>query len=330
MTDRNILAYSEAKAYPTIGVILLGGISDKINRIPLHTSSGFAYTGADEDISVKTSVFINKGTPFGSLNGESVEYSESGRSPFVVLNRYRSKMLNHLGLNEDGLSVSFRSENKGVLSGSSDAGAAAMGVNIDHLSGGISDRIEFENELRSISESVGRSLYGGLTITRTTKGRCNTERILDAREFRDYITLGCRFNTIRNPSDKIHENIVNSPNYRKRIDDTDSKGKTLEKLAEDRDIKGIFDLAHQDTEEYHRLIESVGVVVIDQRMRALMDRVNEIRKEIWASYIVTGGSNVFVTVEKKSHREVKSRLEKLCDGISMIKVAGEAKIISRS
>ncbi|MCL5782882.1 MAG: diphosphomevalonate decarboxylase [Candidatus Thermoplasmatota archaeon] len=330
MTDKNILAYSEARAYPTIGVILLGGISDKINRIPLHTSSGFAYTGADEDISVKTGVYINRGSPYGSLNGEKVEYSESGRSPFVVLNRYRSKMLNHLGFNEDGLSVSFRSENKGVLSGSSDAGAAAMGANIDYLSGGISDKITFENELRSISESVGRSLYGGLTITRTTKGKCSTEKILDAGEFRDYITLGCRFNTTRNPSDRIHENIVHSPEYRKRVADTDSKGKMLEELAEDRDIKGIFDLAHHDTEEYHRLIESVGVVVIDRRMRALMDRVNHIRKEIWASYIVTGGSNVFVTVEKKSLPEVKSGLEELCDGISMIKVAGEARIISRS
>lgn len=328
LTDNQIVAFSESVAYPTIGVILLGGISDKIKRVPMHTSAGFAYEGLDEDIRVVTRVIVNTGKPFGSLNGDPVSYSDTGRSPFVTLNRYKERILQKQGLEDNKLSISFSSINHGVLSGSSDAGAAALGSSVDDLSGGIPDKAKFEDELRSISESVGRSYHGGLTVTWADGKKATTERILDPGDFRDYAVIGCRFNVKRNPSDRIHENAVKSPDYPKRVSSTLEKGKQIMKLAEDKDIKGIFDLGHYDTSEYHRLNESMGVRVITPEMRKLMDIVDEMRKSSWLSYIVTGGSNVFVAAERKNLKEYTDTLRDHCDGISLLKVAGRAHVVS--
>lgn len=330
MTKSGILAYSESKAYPTIGVILLGGISDKLNRVPMHTSAGFAYTGLDQEIDVKTRVFVNTGRPSGSLNGNVVKYSETGRSPFVILNHYRKRILENMGLKENDLAISFRSDNHSVLSGSSDAGAAAMGSSIADLAGGIQDMVSFENELRSISESVGRSLHGGLTVTWADGRTAWTERLLGPQHFKDYVVIGCKFNVERNPSDRIHENAVKSQEYPKRVESTLNKAKELVRLAEDKDIKGIFEIGHYDTSEYHRLNESMGVRVITPRMRALMDMVDERRKSSWLSYIVTGGSNVFVISEKKNTKDYVDEFKDHCDGISLLQVADKAEVISRS
>lgn len=331
MTDSDIIAYSEAKAYPTIGVILLGGISDKTKRIPMHVSAGFAYTSLDEKIEVRTRLAINRGSPYGYLNGDSVEYSETGRSPFVILNHYKDRILGHMGLEgKRDLSISFDSKNYGVLSGSSDAGAAAMGRCVEEMSGGIEDMVSFENELRAISESVGRSLHGGLTVTWADGKVSRTERLLGPEAFRDIVVIGCRFNVTRNPSDRIHENAVTSVDYPKRIERTAEKAKRIVELAESRDIRGIFDIAHDDTNEYHKLIESVGVRVITPEMRVLMDKIDELRKESWLSYIVTGGSNVFVIAEKKLGGDYAKMLSGNCDGISLLSIADKAEVISHS
>ncbi|EQD71309.1 hypothetical protein B1B_04531, partial [mine drainage metagenome] len=40
----------ETLAFPTIGIVLLGGVSDSIKRYPLHNSAGIAYTSEKHDI----------------------------------------------------------------------------------------------------------------------------------------------------------------------------------------------------------------------------------------------------------------------------------------
>lgn len=320
--------YAESVAYPTIGIILLGGVSDKIHRNPLHTSAGIAYTGNDDKIEVRTTVYTGKGEPHGDINGAPVEFTESSRSPFYVLSKYREYVARNLSIDAHGMSMSFSSVNTGVLSGSSDAGAAAIGVSIQKLAGGTIPKTDLETDLRAISESAARSLYGGLSITWVDSGKIWTERLLGKENFRDIVILGCRFNTLRKPSDSIHENIIKSPDYAGRIRKTAEKGKTLMKLAEGSDVEEIFDLAHNDTDEYHRLIESVGVHVITPEMRRLMNRVNEIRRNQWISYIVTGGSNVFVIVHRSEMQSVIDQISGLYDSLNILKVAGEASVVA--
>ena len=87
---------------------------------------------------------------------------------------------------------------------------------------------------------------------------------------------------------------------------------------------GDHNLAMKDTEQYHSLIESVGVNVITPEMRAFIDEITNLRRETWASYIVTGGTNVFVPVEKKNIREVVNLASKLKIEVVPLKVSGGA------
>ncbi|AKA48735.1 hypothetical protein IX51_06055 [uncultured archaeon] len=312
-----------SRAYPTVGIILLGGISDKDRRIPRHTSAGFAYTGLDDEIFVETRLFSSS-MEAGYINGDRVDLSGS-RSPFKLINRYRGLIARNNSLEEDKVRLSFESRNVGVLSGSSDGAAAAIGKCVEGLCRQPMEWNKFENELRMISESVGRSVYGGLTITREAE-LPYTEKLLDADSFRDYVIVGCRFNTQRKPSDRIHENVVKSPEYGKRVENTRKKGEKLQKLAEENDVKGIFELAMSDTDEYHRLIESVGVHVITPEMRTFIERVKEMRSGAWMSYIVTGGSNVFVPVEKKNYKMVMEEALKYDSDPVPLKVAKGANL----
>lgn len=317
-------ASSTSRAYPTIGIILLGGISDKQSRIPRHTSAGFAYTGLKEDIYVETRLFSSEREE-GTVNGEAIDLTSS-RSPFKLINRYLPSIRRRFGLPDAETKLAFESRNVGVLSGSSDGAAAAIGKCVESLSGEKIEWHEFENELRMISESVGRSIYGGLTITEEAE-RPFSERLLDPVDFSDYVIVGCKFSTQRKPSDRIHENVVNSPGYPERVRKTHEKGTLLNKLAQDKDIKGIFELAMKDTDEYHALIESAGVNIITDDMRSLIRRVGELKKDNWMTYIVTGGSNVFIPVEKQNYETVIDEAQKFnADPVPLV-VAKGAEII---
>lgn len=324
------IVFSESMAFPTVGIILLGGVSDKITRIPRHTSAGIAYTGLNDDIYVKTRLYINRSGPKGFLNDKVLNFNKNGRSPFEIINRYKDKIIESNGLDLKSHSISFRSYNVNILSGSSDAAAAAIGKCVESLYPEKIDWEVFENELRVISESVGRSVYGGLTLTRRKDDLPVTEKLLDESRFKDFVVVGCRFASERNPSDRIHENIVTSPDYSKRIESTDVKGEKLIELAESSDIEGIFDLAQKDTDEYHKLIESVGVRVITPDMRRFINFLKESHKDFWSSYVVTGGSNVFVAVHKDNYEEIMEKAPEYNSDPVPLKVAGKAEVVNKS
>lgn len=325
MTQSSGNASATSRAYPTIGIILLGGISDKQSRIPRHTSAGFAYTGLKEDIFVKTRLYTSESEK-GTVNGEEIDLTSS-RSPFKLINRYLPSIQSKYNIPQKECKLAFDSENVGVLSGSSDGAAAAIGKCVESLSGEKIEWRDFENELRMISESVGRSIYGGLTITEEAQ-RPFSKKLLGPEDFDDYVIVGCRFSTHRKPSDKIHENVVNSPEYSKRVKNTREKGAVLCKLAQDKDIKGIFELAMVDTDEYHALIESAGVNIITDEMRSFIKRVRDLRGDTWMTYIVTGGSNVFVPIKKENYEIILDEAMKFgADPVPLV-VAKGAEIIS--
>lgn len=63
-----------AVAYPTIGIILLGGISDPMRRRPLHLSAGIAYTSDDGRTMVRTRLFYASPRR-GTVNGAEIDAS---------------------------------------------------------------------------------------------------------------------------------------------------------------------------------------------------------------------------------------------------------------
>ncbi|MEM0158242.1 MAG: diphosphomevalonate decarboxylase [Thermoplasmataceae archaeon] len=312
-------------AYPTIGIILLGGISDKVNRYPLHTSAGIAYTGVETPVETRTRLFLTDDRQIGLFNGTEISTDPTSRSPFHPIAMYEKIIRQRHSLGSGF--ISYESESVNILSGSSDSGAAALGIALAHLAGLDPYTPEFENLLRKISESVGRSLYGGLSLTNVDGSKIWTERLLGPEAFSDIVIAGFRFNAIRNPSDRIHENIVNHPGYENRKKETAMKGRRLKELSRSGDVRGIFDLAMEDTDRYHSIIEEVGVKVQTEEMRKLISQVREIRKKFWASYIVTGGSNVFVPVERAHLKELLAETQGLHHGYTLLKVAGPARVV---
>ncbi len=307
----------EALSYPTIGIVLLGGLSDPDRRIPGHPSAGFAYTSCNFNIRTRTRIFFKDGPSSITINGKTID-PNSPRSPINLINRYLKET------NIQNGNISIVSNNNGIISGSSDSGAAALAIAAGKIFG-VADPHKLETDFREISESIGRSLFGGLTVTAIRNGKYLTETVVPWSEFDDFRIVAFKFSSSRNPSDVIHSNIVRSPRYKDRTESAVKKCDTVKKLASVNDIRGIFDLSMQDTEEYHELIESVGVRVISGEMRQLITNVSRMRKDFWCSYIVTGGTNVFVPVEKENVDKIKKLSVEFNCGVDILRVAPGAR-----
>ncbi len=317
--------YVEVKAYPTIGILLLGGVSDSVKRIPRHTTAGIAYTGLNDEIYVKTDLYLSNERS-GIINGRKIP-EDSSRSPFIVIDKYKNDILKR---HPEYSEVSFISENKNVLSGSSDAGAAAIGECIESIFEYNINIFNFENGLQKISESAGRSLYGGFTINHANGKESLTDEILGPEDFQDFVIVGCKFSDERKPSDVIHENIINHEKYQERVKNSEIRAKELEKLADSGDIKGIFEAGERDTLEYHSMLREVDVNIITEEMQNFINKISELKQEFWNSYIVTGGTNVFVAVEKGDKEKVREAAKEFnCEPV-YLKVAGKPDVISKN
>ncbi|MHB1493395.1 MAG: mevalonate-3-kinase [Thermoplasmataceae archaeon] len=313
--------YVEAIAHPTIGIVLLGGLSDRDQRIPLHNSAGIAYTMSGMQSVARTRIYLSDQQGQNKFNGNAIDVTS--RSPVSILELYSGRLRNKYRKKY----IYFDSRNENILSGSSDAGAAALGKCIEYLLPE-EDKFGLENNIRRISESVGRSIYGGLTITTVSEGKTITQSILDASDFHNYRILAFTFFHERRPSDDIHFNIKNLKEYPERVKSTSIKIQKLQDLARKKDIEGIFEVAHRDTEEYHSLVEKSGVTIITPDMREFMEEVLKIRRNVWCTYIVTGGNSVFIVVKKNDVELIIKKLENEKSRISNLMVSGGAQITS--
>ena len=48
------------------------------------------------------------------------------------------------------------------------------------------------------------------------------------------------------------------------------------------------------------MLRDVGVSIITDDMEKFIEKVKELKNDFWNAYIVTGGTNVFVAVERKN------------------------------
>lgn len=309
----------KASAHPTMGIVLLGGLSDPVLRLPYHNSAGICYSLADKESVAETSLTITDDEMENTLNGERIN-TEDTRSPFKFIDLYKNQINKKYKGN-----IYFNSENRNIISGSSDAGAAALGKCISWILPDINND-ELELNMRKVSESAGRSYYGGLTVTEGIH-KPLTRQILDETKFNEYRILSVVFPHKRKPSDDIHFNQPKSDYYKKRILNADQNVITLKELAEKNEIRKIFELAMKDTDDYHYLNSLVDVKIVTDEMKSLMERVQEIRRKFWVTYIVTGGNSVFLVSDKKNVETVKDIALDHSKEIYLLKVAGGARII---
>lgn len=309
----------QAVAHPTIGIVLFGGIKDVYERLPYHSSAGIAYTLVDSESVARTTLTVGADRSYVSINGEEIN-SEDSRSPMKLIKSYSNEFVQSYGTDK----ISIESVNENILSGSSDAGAAALGKCVDSVIE--VDPLSLELEMRKVSESAGRSYYGGLTITYAAQ-RPYTKRILDTDAFENIRIVSAVFPHKRKPSDDIHTNQPKHEHYKIRINNAEKAVKKLESLSERRDVKGIFELAMEDTEDYHYMNSLVNVEIITPEMRKLMDDIIEWRSDLWMTYIVTGGNSVFIPTFSENVSEIKRRVLKHTREIHELKVTGGAETV---
>ncbi len=309
----------KASAHPTMGIVLLGGLSDPALRLPYHNSAGICYSLADRESVAETTLTITDEKMENTLNGETLDVKDT-RSPFKLIDLYKEQINRKYSGH-----IYFNSVNRNIISGSSDAGAAALGKCISWLLPNV-DKNDLELNMRKVSESAGRSFYGGLTVTEGIK-KPLTRQILDESKFENYRILSVVFPHKRKPSDDIHFNQPKSEYYKKRIMNADQNVITLKELARKNQIKDIFELAMRDTDDYHYLNGLVDVKIVTEEMQVLMEEIHEIRKKIWVTYIVTGGNSVFLITEEKNVERVRNVALEHSREIYLLKVAGGARVI---
>lgn len=310
----------QCASHPTFGIVLLGGLNNDRERLPYHNSAGVCYSLRNRESVARTTLYVTDEPKESTLNGEIIDPSNT-RSPFKMIESYQEEILRKF----NGKYISVVSENENIVSGSSDAGAAALGKCIQSALGVI-DLENLEQNMRRVSESAGRSFFGGLTVT-TGIEKPVTRQLLPEEAFAEFTVISAIFPHKRKPSDLIHFNQPRSEYYQTRIKNANRNVSILKELSYRKDIKAIWELAMRDTDEYHYLNSLVDVEIVTEQMKALMDDIKDRRSHEWMSYIVTGGNSVFVIAESKNVDFVKSVIEPHTRDIRELRIAGPARSV---
>lgn len=301
-----------AVAYPTFGVLLLGGIRDKLSRLPLYPTAGLTYS----DGTART-----RSRATATPDARGIEIVEAGStqpgSKESAMHRMAARIVELAGGSETGIRI--ESANCRIPSGSSDSAAASIGLATATLLGAELPARTLVEAIQLGSESAFRSYYGGLTLTSVVGASTVTRPLLGPSELSGLRIAGLEFGRRKFSADQIHERMVLHPRFPERVVAAERKAKALEQRAAARDLRGILDLAQQDSAEFHELLREVEVRVISDEMAAVTRAVESLRASgVPAGWVVTGGSNVFVLYLRAFEREVVGAVSTAAGGAARI------------
>jgi mevalonate-3-kinase len=309
-----------AVAYPGLPVVFAEGFRDYEHRVSMHSHASLALTGRMEGVYSETTVRKADSSSF-TLNGEVV----SGSRATGVL-ELAAELMALAGVD---YGVEVASVNKGIYSGSSDSGAAALAVALNSLLELGLSREELCVHARRVSETAYRSVYGGLSEY-IIEGRGNvcTGLLADESFFNGVRVFACPFDLERYSADELHLKVVTHPDYVSRTGQADGRITELKKFIKEGDVDGLLRLMESDAKAVHRLFEGVGLTVVKPEMRRLCELVEGLRSRgVKAYWNVAGGSVVYVFALKKYSDEVVDVLSKSGIVYTEFKVAGPARVI---
>ncbi len=310
-----------AIAFPGLPVIFAEGMKKPFeDRVSFHNSVGLAITDLNENVMTETSIIKNKTKKIlFKINNKKIS-GERGKGMLKVVKLTLKKSGKKIGLN-------INSKNHGILSGSSDSGAAALVVALDHFLQLNLEKEKLLNIGRFGSETVFRSLYGGLTKYETEK-KSKADVIATADELKDLVIYTIPFEGKRHSADDIHKKIVTHKNYKKRAAGIDKKIHDFENLIKNKKFTKALELMELDAREFHSMVEDLGVRIINDEMRELCNAVEEMRKTgLNAFWDVAAGNVVYVFCLNEQAKDV--RIELRVNRFSPIeyKVADSARVI---
>jgi len=312
---------SKAAAYPGLPVVFAEGFRDYRRRLCGHNHASLAVTDSFERVRTETSAeTMADGLEF-TLDGKPLTDSRSG-GVFSTIQKMQYMAAELTGVN-------VKSHNQGIMSGSSDSGAAALVTVLDDLLdlGLPKERLL---ELASVvSETAYRSLIGGLSEYRLGKhGTFTAHQIRDASFFRGILIYAIPFDLKRFSADDLHIRVIRHPHYGERLKETELNIERLHNLIEERDFNGFMRLMEQEARTVHTMFSELGMDVIKPPMWEVTHLVEQMRQSGTQAYWnVAGGSQVYVFTTPQYAKEVTRQLKDRGFPYKNYKVAGGAKLI---
>ena len=290
---------SRAIAYPGLPIVFAEGyrIVDG-RRLSRHASVGAALTDEREEVRTETEVTLSHDDVF-NVDGKPVEGAR-GEGMRTIIEKMKEK-----GWRSEGLRI--ESVNHGILSGSSDSGAAALTAALDDFFDLKLPKKELLKLALYGSETAYRSLCGGLTENRIQGGECSATQLASARELSRIAVYAVSFPGKRYSADELHEAVVGHHNYALREKRAELQIRKLKDALSDGNLLSVLSVMEDDAQTVHRMFSVVGKRVITAPMRKLCDAVEGWRENgLEAYWNVAGGNQVYVFCLTEQKRETAS------------------------
>jgi mevalonate pyrophosphate decarboxylase len=305
---------SKAVAFPGLPVIYAEGYRE--NRVSFHGHISLALTDVRESIRTETSVEDSEENVF-LVEGKRLE-GERGRDMLKI----RDLMIGKSGIDKR---LKIASKNYGILTGSSDSGAAALAVALNEFLGLKLHAGELHAIARQGSETAYRSLVGGLSEYYLIGGVPHARSLLHAEELKDLSIFAVPFDYPRISADVLHANVVKHPQYKRRMTDVENRIHGFKSHLIERDFSGCLQLMEDDARQVHGMFQDLGLTVRKEGMKGLCDKVEAWRKTgVECYWNVAGGSVVYVMALRGFRRELQKRLQAY--KTIECKTAGPAKV----
>jgi len=309
------MEHSTAVAFPGLPIIFAEGF--KSGRVSMHGHISIALTDLHETVKTET-VVSSSSTDIFHVDRKILDSGRGkGMASIIDLMRRKADRKNPLKI---------LSRNHGILSGSSDSGAAALVLSLNNFF-----RTDFSlNDLHSIarhgSETAYRSLYGGLSEYYFSHHIPHARCLLHAEELRDIVIYAIPFNYPRYNADVLHMNVVQHPHYKKRVLSVERRAHEFKSHLIERDFSRCLQLMEDDAREVHGMFEDLELSVRKEKMLELCHNIEQWRDNgLECFWNVAGASAVYVFTLRKNKNKVFKKLAEYKP--IEYKIAGPARIV---
>ncbi|MGC9778637.1 MAG: hypothetical protein HZR80_05290 [Candidatus Heimdallarchaeota archaeon] len=278
---------SVAVAYPTIPIIFLGGINP--DRTPLYDTMGLAVTSSDEETRTETTVEVSK-----SANDIDVKFSINGKKISGLRGQQIIKAIrSFLSQNNISANITIKSNNYRMFSGSSDSGLAAVFTALNDVFELNFTKTDLLKHSMKGSESAGRSLYGGLTLTKASTKPPTVAQLASEKDLEKIRLFSVPFYyKSRISADEIHSGIVTNPNFQERVNKIPEWVDKILTSLKNKDYISLLKVAEENIRNAHELLEEVNLPVRKQEMMYLCEDVEKMRERKLEAYFLIGGGNL--------------------------------------
>jgi mevalonate pyrophosphate decarboxylase len=320
---------STAVAYPTIPIIFLGGIND--DRSPLYDTMGLAVTSLEGNTRTKTRITLEQETeqippsPQEAISFYLEGKVISGKRGKQILQAIYALMVDF----DQKTKIIVNSSNHNIYSGSSDAGLSALFWALNDFFGLDLSSEELLKYAMKGSESVGRSLYGGLTQTIASTSPVTVKQLASAEELSKINLFAVPFDyPSRVSADEIHAAIVTNPQFDKRIEQIPIWVKEIKQALKKKDLIELLEIAEENIRNAHELLEGVNTRVRKPEMMQLCKEIHALRDQDIPAYFLIGGGNLITVATLEDYSSaVVSHLENNGWAFTNYKVASGPKVI---